>query len=152
MVGRETIIQTVVMFIKIDVLCTEPSVIHLPNWVYFSTCGISLHTGRKFPLLFETLFHIPSATHTVKMAVMSDDRFTKEGISCFIYRLAGILCLYSCSRYAHAIQTMIHVIQQRQFLPWLMPDSLFWFSSLKKDYDDSLSILHTFTKSVIKGN
>lgn len=54
------------------------------------------------------------------------------------------------SRYANAIQTMIHVIQQRQFIPWLMNDILFKFSSLKREYDESLDILHKFTKSVIK--
>ena len=54
------------------------------------------------------------------------------------------------SKYAQAIQTMVHVMQQRQMIPWMMPDLLFNLSPLKKDYDTSLKILHDFTESVIK--
>jgi hypothetical protein len=54
------------------------------------------------------------------------------------------------SKYAQAIQTMVHVMQQRQMIPWMMPDLLFNLSPLKRDYDTSLKILHDFTESVIK--
>ena len=54
------------------------------------------------------------------------------------------------SKYAEAIQTMNHVTQQRQLIPWLMPDLLFSLSSLKSGYDASLEILHNFTQQVIK--
>ena len=46
---------------------------------------------------------------------------------------------------------MIHVTQQRQLTPWLMNDTLFKFSSMKKEHDESLDILHKFTRSVIAG-
>jgi len=46
---------------------------------------------------------------------------------------------------------MVHVMQNRQVLPWLMNDFLFQFSSFKREHDESLDVLHTFTKSVIKG-
>ncbi len=54
-------------------------------------------------------------------------------------------------RYAHAIQEMIHIVQQRQILPWLQPDWLFRLSGYKKEYDDSLKLMHDFTKTVIAG-
>jgi hypothetical protein len=54
-------------------------------------------------------------------------------------------------RYAHAIQTMVHITQQRQIIPWLMNDALFRLSGFQKEHDESLEILHKFTKSVIAG-
>ena len=45
---------------------------------------------------------------------------------------------------------MVHVMQQRQMIPWLMPDLLFNLSPLKGEYDTSLKILHDLTESVIK--
>ena len=44
---------------------------------------------------------------------------------------------------------MVHVAQQRQMFPWLQNDVIFKMSSLKKVYDESLHILHKFTKDVI---
>jgi hypothetical protein len=46
---------------------------------------------------------------------------------------------------------MIHIVQQRQILPWLQPDWLFRLSGYKKEYDDSLKLMHDFTKTVIAG-
>jgi len=60
--------------------------------------------------------------------------------------------VYLIFRYAKALQDMIHILQQRQLLPWYKPDFIFNLSSLKQTYDESLRVLHSFTKKVIKGN
>jgi cytochrome P450 family 4 subfamily V len=44
---------------------------------------------------------------------------------------------------------MVHVMQQRQLLPWLQNEFTFALSPLKKEYDEALSTLHTFTRTVI---
>jgi hypothetical protein len=66
------------------------------------------------------------------------------------YKIKNILQNNKDSKYAQAIQTMVHIVQLRQYVPWLMPDLLFNLSSLKRENDSALEILHGFTRSVIE--
>ena len=44
---------------------------------------------------------------------------------------------------------MVHVMQRRQIFPQYQHDALFYFTTLKKEYDRALATLHSFTKRVI---
>ena len=53
-------------------------------------------------------------------------------------------------RYCDTINTMVHVMQQRQIQPQYQFEAIFAMSSMKKDYDQALATLHKFTKRVIR--
>ena len=67
----------------------------------------------------------------------------------FLFHVFFLFSFRFCS-YCDTINNMVHVAQQRQMFPWLQNDVIFKMSSLKKVYDESLHILHKFTKDVIK--
>lgn len=54
------------------------------------------------------------------------------------------------SEYAQCVNSMLHLAQQRQIMPWLWPDWIYQFSSMKREQDKYLRVLHGFTQSVIK--
>ena len=54
------------------------------------------------------------------------------------------------SDYASSINGMLSLIQYRQKSPWLWPDWLYALTPTKRQEDKYLSILHGFTKKVIK--
>ena len=58
--------------------------------------------------------------------------------------------LYKLSRYCDTINSMVHVMQQRQIQPHYQNEITFAMTNLKKDYDKALGTLHAFTKKVIK--
>ena len=53
------------------------------------------------------------------------------------------------SEYCDTINTMVHIMQQRQIMPQFQNETLFGWSVLKDDYDKSLKILKDFTQKVI---
>jgi len=54
------------------------------------------------------------------------------------------------STYCDTINSMVHVMQQRQIQPQYQFEAIFAMSSMKKDYDQALATLHEFTKRVIR--
>ena len=53
-------------------------------------------------------------------------------------------------RYCDTINSMVHVMQQRQIQPQYQFEAIFAMTSMKKDYDQALATLHEFTKRVIR--
>lgn len=54
------------------------------------------------------------------------------------------------SDYCDTINSMVHVMQQRQIQPHLQNEYTFRLSPLKKEYDNALATLHEFTSKVVK--
>ena len=52
--------------------------------------------------------------------------------------------------YCDTINSIVHIIQQRQFMPHLQNDFMFGMTPMKREYDRAMKVLHTFTKDVIK--